>query len=162
MAWYDEELLKDPYVAGAAIYVCGVSDWQWKTYAIWPELAQILAQQATPVYRPTDPGPPDEEAMWVEVLETLDRMTSILGKALGDERHPVHRRSELMDKPKVYDQQGQEKDWDWLIANFGPLELERTEVPEGVNQVYRIAELHDREGPAVEIVHVVDQGGGAP
>ena len=31
-----------------------------------------------------------------------------------------------MDTPKVYDQQGQEKDWDWLVANFGPIELERT------------------------------------
>ena len=65
-----------------------------------------------------------------------------------------------MDTPKVYDQQGQEKDWDWLVANFGPIELERTGVPEGVNHVYRIVELHDREGPAVQIVHVADQEAG--
>ena len=82
LAWYDEELLKDPYVAGAAIYVCGVSDWQWKTYDIWPELAQILAQQATPIYRLTDSTPPDEEAMWAEVLETLDRIILKLGEKL--------------------------------------------------------------------------------
>ena len=81
-SWDRLELLKDPDVAGAAIYVCGVSDWQWKTDDLWPELAQILAQQATPIYRLTDSTPPDEEAMWAEVLETLDRIILKLGEKL--------------------------------------------------------------------------------
>jgi hypothetical protein len=64
-----------------------------------------------------------------------------------------------MDTPKIYDQQGQEQDWDWLVANFGGTKLKRTPVPEGVSQVYRIVKLQDIEGPAVEVVNVTDPAG---
>jgi hypothetical protein len=66
-----------------------------------------------------------------------------------------------MDKPKIYDQHGQEQDWSWLIANFGDVKLERAEAAEGVGQVYRIVKLVDSEGPAVTVVHVTDKGGKA-
>jgi hypothetical protein len=81
--WYDTELLKDAYVAGAAIYCCGIADWTWNTYNIWPEPAGTLAQQATPVYRLTHPGPPPvPDKPWDEVLVHLDRMIVILEQKL--------------------------------------------------------------------------------
>jgi hypothetical protein len=64
-----------------------------------------------------------------------------------------------MEMPKVYDQQGKEQDWDWLVATFGPVNLERAEVPEGTKHIYRIVKLHDVEGPAVKIVRLIDQAG---
>lgn len=62
-----------------------------------------------------------------------------------------------MDKPIIYDGQGEEQDWDWLISNFGNISLERSEVTEGVTRVYRVMKLQDAEGPATQIVNVVDQ-----
>jgi hypothetical protein len=64
-----------------------------------------------------------------------------------------------MDVPKVYDQEGDERDWHWLIANFGAIRVERAQVPEGASHVYRIVKLQDAEGPAVKIVHVEDEAG---
>ena len=64
-----------------------------------------------------------------------------------------------MEKPLVIDQDGQERDWEWLIANFGAVTLERAEAPEGVAQVYRIVKLADTEGPAAQVVNVVGQDG---
>jgi hypothetical protein len=65
LAWFDAELKKDAYVAGAAIYCAAPPDFQWSSYDIWPGLAQSLAQQATPLYRlgstqPTQPTQPVE------------------------------------------------------------------------------------------------------
>ncbi len=62
-----------------------------------------------------------------------------------------------MENPKIFDQQGQERDWNWLISNFGAINLERAEVGEG--SVYRIVKLQDAEGPAVQVANVTDQGG---
>jgi hypothetical protein len=82
LAWYDGELLEDRYVMGAAIYCCGVADWTWKSYDIWPELATALSQQATPIYRLGEPfphpQPPDEDAMWADIMARLDRMLDLL------------------------------------------------------------------------------------
>jgi hypothetical protein len=64
-----------------------------------------------------------------------------------------------MEMLKIYDQQGHEQDWSWLIANFGQVRLERAEVPDGTSQVYRITMLRDAEGPAVTVVNVKNQGG---
>lgn len=64
-----------------------------------------------------------------------------------------------MDVPEVYDQEGNQRDWHWLIANFGAIRIERAEVPEGVGHVYRIVKLQDAEGPAVKIVHIEDEAG---
>jgi hypothetical protein len=64
-----------------------------------------------------------------------------------------------MDVPQVYDRQGQEQDWDWLIASFGAISLERAKAPAGVSQVYRIVKLREVEGPAVEVVHLDDRDG---
>ena len=64
-----------------------------------------------------------------------------------------------MDMPKIYDQEGMERDWHWLVANFGNVTIERAELPEGVSRVYRVAKLQDAEGPAVKIVHVGTQDG---
>lgn len=64
-----------------------------------------------------------------------------------------------MEAPKVYDQQGQERNWQWLVANFGPVSLERAEAPAGPGKVFRVVKLQDREGPAVLIVHISDEQG---
>ena len=64
-----------------------------------------------------------------------------------------------MGVPKVYDRQGQEQDWDWLIAEFGAIDLAPAEAPAGAGQVYRIVELREVVGPAVEVVHVEDEDG---
>jgi hypothetical protein len=63
LRWYDTELLQDPYVAGAAIYCLATPDPRWKSYDIWPEVANTLAQAATPIFRlsktrPTQPAEP--------------------------------------------------------------------------------------------------------
>lgn len=64
LAWYDVELVKDPYVLGAAIYCCcPPDDPQWASYNIWPDVARVLAQEARPVYRPAwdvAPAPAEE------------------------------------------------------------------------------------------------------
>ncbi len=82
LAWYDAELEKDPYVVGAALYCCGTADWQWKSYDIWPEFSQILAQKAKPLYRLTTtrlPPPPLEgDAFWYEVIARMDRIVDSL------------------------------------------------------------------------------------
>ena len=87
LAWFDAELQKDPYVVGAAIYCCSVADWTWSSYDIWPELANALAQQATPSYRltepipmPPPPRPPDEETLLSAVLARLDGVIRSLEK----------------------------------------------------------------------------------
>jgi hypothetical protein len=64
-----------------------------------------------------------------------------------------------MELPKVYGQQGEERDWDWLVANFGAVSLERAEALDGVSQVYRVVKLQDAEGPAVQAAYVVDSRG---
>jgi hypothetical protein len=64
-----------------------------------------------------------------------------------------------VDWLQIYDQQGQEQDWDWLVANFGNVRVERAEVPEGVTEVFRIVKLQDRAGPAVQVVNVSDPEG---
>ncbi len=62
-----------------------------------------------------------------------------------------------MAEPKVFDQQGQERDWNWLIANFGAIQVHQAQV--GAGKVYRLVRLQDVEGPAVQVVNVVDQAG---
>ena len=62
-----------------------------------------------------------------------------------------------MADPKIFDQQGQEHDWAWLVANFGAINLERAGATTG--KVFRVVKLQDAEGPAVQIVQIVDQDG---
>jgi hypothetical protein len=64
-----------------------------------------------------------------------------------------------MDMPAIFDQQGEERNWDWLTANFGAVVLERAEAVEGTGWLYRIVKLQDAEGPAVQLVNVKDQDG---
>jgi hypothetical protein len=62
-----------------------------------------------------------------------------------------------VDKPRVFDGQGQERDWEWLIGNFGAVNLERAEAAADPSHAYRVASLHDTDGPAAMVVRVVDQ-----
>lgn len=62
-----------------------------------------------------------------------------------------------MDEIQIFDRQGQERDWDWLVASYGAIRVKRAQVPEGVTKVYRIVKLQDVEGPAVQVVNVSDQ-----
>lgn len=70
LSWYDGELQKDSYVVGAALYCCcAADDPNWASYNIWPEVAQTLAREARPLYRParwppvTRPAPSEEPAL---------------------------------------------------------------------------------------------------
>ena len=64
-----------------------------------------------------------------------------------------------MEDVRILDNQGREQDWDWLEANFGDIRVERVKPVEGNDSVYRLAELRDRSGPAVQVVNVVDESG---
>ncbi len=81
LSWYDEELQKDEYVAGAAIFCCcAADDPNWGTYNIWPDIVQVLAQHATPIYRLEQPPASElpEEALFTQVMERLDRIIDML------------------------------------------------------------------------------------
>ena len=41
-----------------------------------------------------------------------------------------------MELPEICDLQGGEQDWDWLVAAFGAVKLERAEVPEGTGRIF--------------------------
>jgi hypothetical protein len=62
-----------------------------------------------------------------------------------------------VEEPEIVDQHGQVQDWAWLVANFGDVRLERADASEEVTRVYRIVRLEDSEGPATQIVNVVDE-----
>jgi len=62
-----------------------------------------------------------------------------------------------MDQPTIVDQNGQERDWSWLVANFGPISIERAPATSGT--VFRIVKLRDSEGPSVQVVSVRDAEG---
>jgi hypothetical protein len=64
-----------------------------------------------------------------------------------------------MDMPEIYDLQGGERNWDWLVASFGAVKLERAVAPEGAGLVFRIIRLHVVEGTPIESVHVLGQDG---
>ncbi len=64
-----------------------------------------------------------------------------------------------MDKPQVFDQQGEKQDWNWLTENFGAIVIERAKVAKKVTRIYRVVKLQDSEGPAVQVVNVADQDG---
>lgn len=63
-----------------------------------------------------------------------------------------------MDSPKIFDRQGREQDWNWLVANFGDISLQRAEISEGQRLAFRITKIQESEGPAVQIVHVTVEG----
>jgi len=60
-------------------------------------------------------------------------------------------------EPRVFDGQGQERDWEWLIGSFGAVNLERAKTDADPPLAYRVASLHDTDGPAAMVVRVVDQ-----
>jgi hypothetical protein len=62
-----------------------------------------------------------------------------------------------MADPRIFDQQGQEHDWVWLVTNLGAINLERAESTTG--RVFRVVKLQDAEGSALQIVQVADQDG---
>lgn len=61
LEWYDAQLVADPYVLGAAVFMAGQPDGWW-SYNVWPQPAQQIAQSASPVYR--SPAPPDPGRPW--------------------------------------------------------------------------------------------------
>lgn len=60
------------------------------------------------------------------------------------------------EMPRVQDQQGHVRSWDWLVATLGPLHLDRA-TPTGPGQpVFRLDEVRVAEGPAILVVRVTD------
>ena len=68
-------------------------------------------------------------------------------------------RSRTVEKPKVFDLQGQERDWEWLEDQYGKVELKIAQARQSNAPVYRLVSLQDKQGPAAAIVNVVDQKG---
>jgi hypothetical protein len=64
-----------------------------------------------------------------------------------------------VERPIIVDQQGFERDWDWLVEQFGPISLERATLPAGAECAYRIVRLQDAEGPAVQIASIENHVG---
>ena len=62
-----------------------------------------------------------------------------------------------MGSTKVLDQQGQERDWSWLVSTFGAINLERAGAATG--KVFRAVKLQEAEEPAVQLVHIADRDG---
>jgi hypothetical protein len=64
-----------------------------------------------------------------------------------------------VEEIRIYDEEGEEKDWDWLAATFGKVRVQGAELSEGVSAAYRIVKLQERTGPAVQVVNVADRHG---
>jgi hypothetical protein len=56
LEWYDNELGEDPYVLGSALYCYDCHD-GWESYNYLPDMAQEIADNATPIYRLLAPPP---------------------------------------------------------------------------------------------------------
>jgi hypothetical protein len=57
------------------------------------------------------------------------------------------------------DGEGAERDWDWLMANFGAINLEYAEPPAEGGSVYRVVQLQAVEEPAIQVGRVLDAEG---
>lgn len=64
-----------------------------------------------------------------------------------------------MDNPTIIDQDGQDQDWDWLVASFGAVKVERAQLSAETGAVYRVSMLQVAQGPAAQVVTVLDQDG---
>jgi len=64
-----------------------------------------------------------------------------------------------LEMPTVLDQQGQLQSWEWLLANLGPIQVERTAAASLGQPVFRLEQVRVAEGPAVQVVHVTDTRG---
>lgn len=51
LEWYDQQLLQDPYVLGACVYCLAAESWRWTSYDIRPDVAEVMAGRARPLYR---------------------------------------------------------------------------------------------------------------
>lgn len=71
---YDEMLMADPYILGAAVFCLGSESWQWTGYDIGGDLADGLAAQARPVYRRIQPpGPAPQKPAIIDLVDSLER-----------------------------------------------------------------------------------------
>nr|NIV32620.1 hypothetical protein [Anaerolineae bacterium] len=57
---------------------------------------------------------------------------------------------------KVFDVTGAERDWSWLVANYGNISVQ---TPEGVDGYYKVVELRERHDDSTFIVKVLDADG---
>jgi hypothetical protein len=91
LAWYDAELQKDPYVVGAALYCCCTADDpKWASYNICPELAQALARDAHPLYRPAQfPKPAPHEKPKVPARPTQKEPLPAVAEPVVETMLPV-------------------------------------------------------------------------
>lgn len=55
----------------------------------------------------------------------------------------------------IYDKEGNEKDWDWLVARFGDVTISQSQA----EQAYRVTALREKEGPASLVVKLLDENG---
>ena len=63
---------------------------------------------------------------------------------------------------KVFDANGAERDWQWVLDEFGPLDLRLADpvtMPDGSQQVIRLVEVREQFGPTSCNVHLFDING---
>jgi hypothetical protein len=64
-----------------------------------------------------------------------------------------------IEKIRILDKQGQQRDWGWLRVNFGDIGVKRAEPVAGETSVYRVVKLQESEGPAVQVVNIAGEDG---
>jgi len=71
----------------------------------------------------------------------------------------VLERRAILEMPIVLDQEGQVQSWGWLLANLGPLSVERAAASSLGQPIFRLEQVRVVEGPAVQVIRVTDTRG---
>lgn len=106
LAWLDDELIKDSYVLGAAVFCSGNIAPQWITYDVWTKTAAGMANRFVPVYRKpkyyTDPPvvkpPSTERAEGVDVSWHQKNPVNWRGVRVGGRSFAIARSSYRLSK----------------------------------------------------------------
>ena len=56
---------------------------------------------------------------------------------------------------RVYDVNGQEQDWNWLVANYGAITIQKPDA----DAYYKVVEIHEKHNDSAFIVKVLNAGG---
>jgi len=99
------------------------------------------------------------QAMLAQALKRLDRVLALSRAGFTPAPETEAQGGTAVDKPRVLDQQGQELEWDWLVANLGAVTVERAEPVKDTKQIYRLLRVQAVEGPAALVVHVAGEDG---
>jgi len=136
--WYNDLLNATPYVEAALIFGCGMGDWRGMGFDIMnspDDIAVLDRIKQYPVVSPEPPTPPEE---------------------------PPNNGGEPMNV-KVYDFDGVEKDWAWLVSVFGPnlkiLPVEEKFPLEVGDHIYKVDCIRAKRGYATCLIQIKNLDG---